>query len=204
MYREFPELNEIEDADGRQKRLTVDDLPTFEEAVFVHLDSLFAFAMRLAGGSRDVAQELVQETCLRAFVNYRSLRSPASVKSWLFQILVNVSSTQFQRQQRQVPIADVELADDLLEKADAQGPLTPEQELLDKRLDRKVEEAFDSLPAEFQTVVWLSDVEGLNYREISEILNCPMGTVASRLYRGHRMLRERLLEYAKRRGVARE
>jgi len=204
MHRKVDHSHQIPDVEGRRAKLTEREFPTFEETVLVHLDSVFAFAVRLAGGSRDVAQDLFQETCLRAFKNFETLRSPESVKPWLFQILVNVNNNRIQRQLRQVQIADVELTDDLLESSDAEGPNTPEQELFDKRLDHEVREALDALPVEFRAVVWLSDVEGLNYREISEIVGCPMGTVASRLYRGHRMLKERLLEYARRRGVARE
>jgi len=204
MRRNFHSFQQIPDADGRRAKLPEHKFPTFEEAVFVHLDSLFGFAKRLADGRQDLAQDLVQETCLRAFKNFDSLRSLESVKSWLFQILVNVNNNRIQRQRRQVQIAEVELSDELLESADAEGPITPEQELFDDRLDHEIQEALDGLPLEFRAVVWLSDVEGLTYKEISEIIGCPMGTVASRLYRGHRMLRESLLEYARRRGVARE
>ena len=204
MRRKFHNFQQIPEADGRRAKLPEHKFPTFEQAAFVHLDSLFGFAKRLAGGRQDLAQDLVQETCLRAFKNFASLRSLESVKSWLFQILVNVNNNRIQRQRRQVQIAEVELSDELLESADAEGPITPEQELFDDRLDHEIQEALDGLPLEFRAVVWLSDVEGLTYKEISEIIGCPMGTVASRLYRGHRMLRESLLEYARRRGVAKE
>jgi len=204
MRRKFHKFQQNPDANGRRAKLPEHKFPTFEEAVFAHLDSVFAFAKRLAGGRGDVAQDLVQETCLRAFKNFQTLRSPESVKPWLFQILVNVNNNRIQHQLREVRIADAELTDELLESADAERPITPEQELFDKRLDHEIQEALDALPVEFRAVVWLSDVEGLNYREISEIVGCPMGTVASRLYRGHRLLRESLLEYARRLGVARE
>jgi RNA polymerase sigma-70 factor (ECF subfamily) len=204
MRRKFHISDQFRDADGRRAKPAVHESATFEEAVVVHLDSVFAFAMRLAGGRRDIAQDLVQETCLRAFKNFETLRSPESAKSWLFQILANVNKNQIQQQLRRLPIADVELTEDLLQSVDAEGPITPEHELFDRRLDHEIREALEALPVEFRAVVWLSDVEGLNYREISEIVGCPMGTVASRLYRGHRMLRENLLEYGRRRGLAAE
>ncbi len=176
----------------------------FEEALVAHLDNLFAFAVRLVGGQRERAEDLVQEACLRAFRNYESLRSPEKVKAWFFQILVNTHINEFHRQRYEPPIVDVELSDALLESAGAEPIPTPEEQLFAQLLDSEVQQALDALPVEFRTVVWLSDVEELNYREIAEIVDCPLGTVASRLYRGHSLLREQLHSYARRRGLIKE
>jgi RNA polymerase sigma-70 factor (ECF subfamily) len=176
----------------------------FEDALIAHLDSLLAFALRLVGGQRERAEDLVQEACLRAFKNYERLRSPEKIKSWFFQILVNTHINEFHRRSHEPPIIDVELSEALLESAEAEPIPTPEEELFAHLLDSEIQQALDGLPVEFRTVVWLSDVEELSYKEIAGIVNCPMGTVASRLYRGHSLLREHLREYARRRGLVKE
>jgi len=176
-------------------------LPPFEEILLAHLDSLFAFANRLASGHHEEAEELVQDTCLRAFRKYETLRNAEKFKAWLFQILMNTYINERHRHSRQPPIVDVELSEALLRSAGGQTSETPEEELFAKVLDGEVRQALDALPVEFRTVIWLSDVEEMSYREICEIVGCPPGTVASRIYRGHSMLREQLREYARRRGL---
>lgn len=196
----------------RGKRAAVDDqeiqslqeLPTFEEALLAHLDTLFAFALRLAGGERVFAEDLVQEVCLRAFRNYKSLRAPEKFKMWLFQILVNTHLNEFHKQSRKVPIVDVELNDAMLDLSSVKPVITPEDELFKQLLDSEVQQALDVLPVEFRVVVWLSDIEELSYKEIAEVIHCPIGTIASRLYRGHSLLREQLREYARQRGLLKE
>jgi len=178
--------------------------PAFEEVLLAHLDSLFAFANRLVRGRREEAEELVQEACVRAFKKYDTLRAPEKFKAWLFQILVNTYINETHRHSREPPTVDVELSEVLLTASSKQAAETPEEQLFAKVLDSEVQQALDALPVEFRTVVWLSDVEEMSYREICEIMNCPPGTVASRIYRGHSMLREQLREYAKQRGLMSE
>ena len=175
--------------------------PAFEEVLLGQLDSLFAFANRLVRGRREEAEELVQETCVRAFRKYDTLRAPEKFKAWLFQILVNTYINETHRHSREPSTVDVELSEALLTSSDKE---TPEQQLFAKVLDSEVQQALDALPVEFRTVVWLSDVEEMNYREICEVMACPPGTVASRIYRGHSMLREHLREYARHRGLVSE
>lgn len=182
----------------------IHELPPFEEALLRHLDGLFGLALRLASGQRAPAEDLVQEASMRAFKSYQDLRSVNKIKSWLFQILVNTHINEFHRQAREVPIIDVELSETLLESASVEHVSTPEEHLFEQLLDSEIQEALDWLPVEFRTVVWLSDVEELSYREIGEIIDCPLGTVASRLYRGHSLLRERLREYGRQRGLMKE
>lgn len=176
------------------------DRPNFEEVVVSHLDSLFALALRLVRGRRERAEDLVQEACLRAFKNFHTVRAPEKIKPWLFQILLRTFINEFHRQNRQPSVVDLELSDALLESASIEPAPTPEEELLAHLLDGEVQRALDALPIEFRTVVWLADVEELSYKEIADIVGCPPGTVASRLYRGHSLLRERLWEYGRRRG----
>ncbi len=176
----------------------------FEEVLVAQLDGLFAFATRLARGRREEAEDLVQEACVRAFRKYDTLRAPEKFKAWLFQILVNTFINEAHRHSREPPTVDVELSEALLTTSSGQAVETPEEQLFAKVLDSEVQQALDALPVEFRTVVWLSDVEEMSYREICEIMNCPPGTVASRIYRGHSMLREQLREYARQRGLMSE
>jgi RNA polymerase sigma-70 factor (ECF subfamily) len=191
-------VNPAEDSSSSQP------LPRFEDVLLAHLDRLLSFALRLTGGQREVAEDLLQEACLRAFRHYQSLRSAKKIKSWLFQILINTHINEFHRRSREIPIIDVELSEALLDSVQAPSPITPEELLFERLLDSEVQQALDALPVEFRIVVWLADVEEFSYQEISEIINCPLGTVASRLYRGHSLLRERLREYARQRGLVKE
>jgi RNA polymerase sigma-70 factor (ECF subfamily) len=178
--------------------------PAFEEVLLVHFDSLYAFANRLVRGRREEAEELVQEACVRAFKKYDTLRAPEKFKAWLFQILVNTHINETHRHSRELATVDVELSEALLTTSTKQAVETPEERLFARVLDSEVQQALDALPLEFRTVVWLSDVEEMSYREICEIMNCPVGTVASRIYRGHSMLREHLREYARQCGLMSE
>ncbi|MBI4468168.1 MAG: sigma-70 family RNA polymerase sigma factor [Acidobacteria bacterium] len=194
---------------GRAATRRIDDpvteaWPDFEEALLIHLDRLYAFALRLVSGHKARAEDLVQETCLKACRHYRELRDPERFKQWLFQVLVNTHLNEFSRAFRRSNVVDVDLSEALLEPGFHEQVRTPEEDLFDQLLDVELQAALDRLPFEFRLVVWLSDVEGLSYREIAEVVNCPLGTVASRLYRGHSLLRERLQEYAQRRGLIRE
>lgn len=173
--------------------------PPFEEVVIVHLDSLLGLALRLARGDRVLAEDLVQETSLQAFKSYKTLRCKEKIRAWLFKILVNTYIDEFNRQSRERPVVDVELTEVLLESSKAAPVVTPEDELFEDLLDTELQQALDKVPVEFRTVVWLADVEELSHREISEVIDRPLGTVASRLYRGHNLLRRHLKEYARQR-----
>ena len=204
MHQRFQLIRSKQSVERGQENESLPEPPTFEEALLTHMDSLLGFALRLTSGQRAEAEDLVQETSLRSFRNFESLRSLKKIKSWLFQILVNTHINEFHRRAREVPIVDVELSEALLESAGMEEVSTPEEHLFEQLLDSEIQEALDWLPVEFRTVVWLSDVEELSYREIGEIIGCPLGTVASRLYRGHGLLRERLREYGRQRGLMKE
>ncbi len=178
--------------------------PPFEQVLLADLDSLFAFALRLERGHRDRAEDLVQEACLQAFRNYHSLHSIEGMKPWLFRILINTRINKFHSERREPALVDVDLTPELLASDPEKRVETPEEDLFKRLLADEVQDALDALPFEFRTVVWLADVEEMSYREIAEIVGCPQGTVASRLYRGHSLLRERLRDYARHRGLAKE
>src|SRR3989442_9609159 len=141
VHRRFQASESTRISGGGQEKSSLHELPTFEEALLAHLDGLFAFALRLVGGQRAQAEDLVQEVCLKAFRSYSSLRSPGKFKSWLFQILVNTHLNEFQRQSREAPIVDVELSDVLLDRSSLDWVQTPEEQLFDQLLDSEVQQA---------------------------------------------------------------
>lgn len=173
--------------------------PGFEEEALPHLDAVYRFALRLAG-SADEAEDLVQETFLRAYRAWDQFEQGTRAKSWLFTICRNVFLRRRERAQRHEEIVS--------EKADRSGssPVNPvwvsasgsdpEGEFFDSIVDDKIIEAIEALPEEYRTAVVLSDVEGLPYAEIAELIDVPVGTVKSRLFRGRRRLQEQLYEHA--------
>jgi RNA polymerase sigma-70 factor, ECF subfamily len=171
-----------------------------EEIIIRYLDSMFSTALRLTKNKTD-AEDLVQETCLRAFRKYEQLNSNNKAKSWVFKILMNTFINDYRKKIKEPPLVDVELSTTLLDSVVTVKSLNPEEITLYNILDKEIEDALDNLHVDFRTVLWLSDVEGFTYQEIQKILDCPVGTIASRLFRARSLLRETLCEYAKRRGV---
>lgn len=168
-----------------------------------HLNSLWFTALRLTKNRED-AEDLVQETCLKAFKNLVSLRSGRKAKAWLLKILANTFINKY-RKEHALP-GEVNMEPDFLEpifyKSGQYFDL--ERELFSKVMDEEIKNAIDSLPIEFRIVILLVDIEGLSYREVEDILNISPGTLASRLYRGRRLLRDTLYDYAKQRGYLKE
>jgi len=170
-------------------------IPSFEQLLLRHLDSLYGLALRLTQ-NREQAKDLLQEASLKAFENFQQLQEFEKAKTWLFRILHRVFLSRYRRHRHEPPLVDLELDELLL--ADSGDPF--EVSAFENLLDDDVHSAFNALPVEFREVIALADIEELSYREIAGILNIPMGTVASRLYRGHSLLRERLKEYARQHG----
>jgi RNA polymerase sigma-70 factor (ECF subfamily) len=169
--------------------------PSFEQLLLRHLDSLYGLAFRLTK-NREQAKDLLQEASLKALENFQQLREFEKAKTWLLRILHRVFLSRYRRRRHAPPLVDIELDESLLTDAGDSSEVRAFENLLDD----EVQAAFDALPVEFREVIVLADIEEISYREIAEILNIPMGTVASRLYRGHSLLRERLKEYARQHG----
>ena len=173
-----------------------------DELIEQHLDALWFAALRLTRNRED-AEDLVQETCVRAFENLHSLRSHGKATAWLLKILTNTFINKY-RKGKLLP-KEVDVEPDFLEpifyKTGQYFDL--EKDLFSRVMDDEVRDALDSLPVEFRMVVLLVDIEELSYREVEDILKISPGTLASRLYRGRRLLRDALYEYAKKRGYLR-
>lgn len=172
-------------------------LSRFARQVEPHLSALYSTAVRIVGDRHD-AQDLVQETCLRAYRSLEQLADPARCRSWLLRILTRIYIDHHRRRLRQPEM--VPYVDDL-GHGDADPP---EEAAIGRLLDDELKAAIEALPEEFRLVVLLADVEGLTYREVAQSLDCPIGTVRSRLSRGRRLLAVRLRRVARERGYLEE
>jgi RNA polymerase sigma-70 factor, ECF subfamily len=164
----------------------------FADEVLVFLDPLYAMALRLTRNRSD-AEDLVQDTFVKAFRFSNQYRRGTNLKAWLYTILHNTWRNRVRDASRDTVDVDSERVD---EAASVQGgPAvfeTPEHILLRDTLDTDLQAALDALPASFRAAVWLRDVEEFSYAEIAEMLGIPIGTVMSRISRGRRLLFERL------------
>jgi RNA polymerase sigma-70 factor, ECF subfamily len=176
----------------------------FERDVLPLLPSLYGAALRLTRNPAD-AEDLVQETYLRAFRGFSGFREGTNLKAWLYRILTNGFINTYRKKQRE-PVT-VEGPDDLEEwyLFDRLGALnvegSAEEAVLEQIPDEEVKRALESLPENFRIPVLLADVEGFSYKEIAEIMDSPVGTVMSRLHRGRKALEKALWELARERGL---
>ncbi len=179
----------------------------FEQAAMPYIDALYNTAYRMTRNAQD-AEDLVQETYLKAYRAFDRFEAGTNLKAWLFKILKNSFINEYRRRQHVPPqsdFADIEesFENQVSEEASGRMP-SPEQDLLEKVLDEDVQRAIDELPEDYRMVVLLADLEGFSYKEISDILEIPVGTVMSRLYRGRRLLERVMLQYAREHGYLRQ
>lgn len=161
-------------------------------------DQLFKTALRLTRNRED-AEDLLQDTYLKAFRHWQSFAEGTNLKAWLFKILKNTFINLYRRRKNLPPQADFAELEETLEGHIVEEPAaSPEEELLRRSWDQEVLAAVKALPHNYKVVVLLSDIEGYSYKEIAEILAIPMGTVMSRLYRGRKALEKALLAYGQR------
>lgn len=181
--------------------MDAEERASFQREALPHMDAVYRFALRLSG-SADQAQDLVQDTFLRAYRSWDQYTPGTQCKSWLFTICRNLYLRQRERGQRHDAIvaenAPIDAAD-----GGAVNPLwsavegsDPEGDFFSSIVDAEVVSAIDALPEEYRTAVVLSDAEGLSYDEIATLLGVPVGTVKSRLFRGRRRLQKVLYDYA--------
>ncbi len=183
--------------------------PGFVEEALPCLDAVYRFALRLAGGSQAEAEDLVQETFLRAYRSWATYKRDTQCRSWLFTICRNVARREWQSRGRldvrSATDTDLETIDELPASAMAMGSDRddPERSFFDSFVDGEVLAAIDRLPVEFRGAVVLSDLEGLSYQEVADVLGVPLGTAKSRLHRGRRLLQQSLYAYAREMGYIR-
>jgi RNA polymerase sigma-70 factor (ECF subfamily) len=178
----------------------------FEEQAMEFMPSLYAAALRMTRNPSD-AEDLVQETYLKAYRGFHGFEQGTNLKAWLYRILTNTYINTYRAKKRRPDESDLEDVEDLylyrrlggLEAA-TMGR-SAEDQLLDTYTDDEVKAALESLPEQFRMAVLLADVEGFAYKEIAEILDIPIGTVMSRLHRGRKGLQKKLYEFAVDRGL---
>jgi RNA polymerase sigma-70 factor, ECF subfamily len=178
----------------------------FDSQAMPYLDSLYNTAYRMTRSAED-AEDLVQETFFKAYKYYDKFEEGTNLKAWLFKILKNTFINNYRKRKlepRSVDFAEIEDSFERIVRRDnTDQPADPEAEYFHGVLDDDVKKALDSLPYDYRMVVILADLEDFSYKEIAEILDCPVGTVMSRLYRGRKLLEKALLKYARQHGYIR-
>jgi RNA polymerase sigma-70 factor (ECF subfamily) len=174
----------------------------FESLALPHLDSLYRTALRMTRRPEE-AEDLVQEAMMKAFRSFATFQPGTNFRAWLFRILTNSYINRYHREMADPARTRLDDVSSFLGSEEAlatvEGPPLSEADLAES-LDEEVKGALDELPGEFRLPVVMALVEGLSYKDIAQALDCPLGTVMSRLYRGRQMLRRRLAGYARRQG----
>ncbi|WP_241985733.1 MULTISPECIES: sigma-70 family RNA polymerase sigma factor [Cryobacterium] len=176
----------------------------FEEQALPFIDQLYAAAMRMTRNPSD-AQDLVQETFVKAFAAFKQFEQGTNLKAWLYRILTNTFINTYRKKQREPFQGTIDDLEDWqlggAESRTAMSNRSAEAEAIDHLPDSAVKNALQSIPEDFRLAVYFADVEGFSYQEIAEIMKTPIGTVMSRLHRGRRLLRDLLAGYAQERGL---
>ncbi len=182
----------------------------FETAAISHMTALYRTALRMTRNPDD-AEDLVQETYAKAFRSAASFQDGTNLRAWLFKILTNSYINTYRkkaREPKQVDVAGIEdddfyLYNQILDTGNGTQEPSAEELVFNSFVDEEVRAALDAVPENFRVPVLLADIEDFSYKEIAEMLNIPIGTVMSRLYRGRRILERLLADYALRNGIRR-
>jgi RNA polymerase sigma-70 factor, ECF subfamily len=185
--------------------LSASDKQRFQDEAMPLLDSLYAGALRMTRNPAD-AEDLVQDTLLRAYRAFDRFEPGTNLKAWMFRIMTNAYINTYRKKQREPKKVSQDEVEDFdlyreLKDHDPQLSETPETLVLDSLVDSDITDAIDDLPEQFRLAVILSDVEGFSYAEMAEIMDVPLGTVMSRLHRGRKALQKRLWDLARDRGI---
>ena len=181
----------------------------FTHDAMQHAPQLFSTAMRMTRNRSD-AEDLVQETFIKAWRSFATYQQGTNLRAWLFRIMTNTYINKYNAQQRKPTETELDDVEELflykrLGAVDqSQLSQSAEDQMLSLFTDDEVKKALEELPDQFRIPVLMSDVEGFSYKEIAEILEIPLGTVMSRLHRGRKAMQKMLYEYAKERGLFNE
>ncbi len=186
------------------KRKKKDYRKEFEEVALVHLDILYNTAVQMTRNVAD-AEDLIQETFVKAYRFFDKFKKGTNCKAWLFKIMKNSYINRFRKKAKEplkVDYKEIENSYLAEVKRDFQSLETVDvSQIFEDLLEDDVKNAIDSLPFEFKMVVILADIQGLSYQEVADIMECPIGTVRSRLSRARRILQKKLYDFAKQRGI---
>jgi len=173
----------------------------FESEALPHMQALYGAAMRLTRNQGD-AEDLVQDALMRGYRFFDSFEPGTNCKAWLFRIMTNLFRNKYREREREHEImAEAESSTANLGQFAPATPENIEALILGRMVSKEVEAALESVPSEFRLAVILSDLEDFSYKEIAEIMDCPAGTVMSRLFRGRKLLQKALLQYATDQGI---
>jgi RNA polymerase sigma-70 factor (ECF subfamily) len=193
-----------ETPDSRAYETDLERAARFETDALQYIDQLYSAALRMTRNAAD-AEDLVQDTYVKAFAAFAQYRPGTNLKAWLYRILTNTFINAYRKKQREpIHTGTEEIEDWQIARAEAHtasGLKSAEIEALEHLPDNDVKEALAALPEEFRMTVFYVDIEGFSYKEVAEIMSSPIGTVMSRLHRGRAQLRKRLAHYAQSRGV---
>ncbi len=182
------------------------DQADFERDAMQYTRQLYSAAMRMSRNPAD-AEDLVQETYLKAYRAYHTFQEGTNLKAWLYRILTNTYINKYRKDSRRPSEVDLGTVEDMYlyrrlgSEESAEAARTTEDRVLDGLVESDIKQAVEELPESFRMPVLLADLEGFSYKEIAEILDIPIGTVMSRLHRGRKAMQKRLWEFAKQRGL---
>jgi RNA polymerase sigma-70 factor (ECF subfamily) len=184
-----------------QKHANRSNHADFEREAIPHMDILYNYALRMTSNADD-ADDLVQETYLKAFRFWDKYEKGTNIRAWLFRIMKNSYINRYRKEVKEPDTVDYDDIQNFYKsiRYASADPNDLEEKIFGGLLEDNVARAIESLPEDFRTVVILCDIEGLSYEEIAEFVDSPIGTIRSRLHRGRKMLRAKLFSYAKKRG----
>jgi RNA polymerase sigma-70 factor, ECF subfamily len=177
----------------------------FNEEIIPHLDALYNFGLRLTSDPND-AEDLVQDTIVKAYRFFDSYEKGTNAKAWLFRILKNSYINNYRKKSKKPQEVDYDEVASFYESIRAERTETSDMEdkMFRELIDDDISNALDEIPEDFRTVVLLCDVEDFTYEEIANMLDVPIGTIRSRLHRGRNLLKAQLMDYASKKGYTQD